>query len=48
MHAVVTPKQAKREGKKDKTCHIPEIIGAELEYSPGDVMAQEKMLPYRR
>lgn len=42
-NAVMTRQQAKREGKKDKPLHVPDIIGPELAFSPDDVIrAQEE------
>lgn len=38
VYAVMTRQQAKREGKKDKPLHVPDIIGPELAFSPDDVI----------
>lgn len=38
VNAVMTRQQAKREGKKDKPLHVPDIIGPELAFSPDDVI----------
>lgn len=35
---MMTRQQAKREGKKDKPLHVPDIIGPELAFSPNDVI----------
>lgn len=38
VNAVMMRQQAKREGKKDKSLHVPDIIGPELAFSPDDVI----------
>lgn len=38
VYAVMTRQQAKREGKKDKSLHVPDIIRPELAISPDDVI----------